>query len=205
MSNGETATVTKDSNQSSLEVHECVATNVKKSSSPLISEVSPQSNPPIGFSSFCSSRPNGVLIAEEHVAGYPLKRNRRKSLFQANRGKSRDRIIRNGKPLFFLVVVVLNSTWDLDSSQNLHFLSLMSVLGVGCRSWGGFFQCFFVKDYKRRTRWDCGLVLSTDLGSLNKVSRGRLPSFFSQICYFCGVWFGFLLISVKSCGEGLGC
>lgn len=28
----------------------------------------------------------------------------------------------------------------------------------------GLFQCFFVKDYKRRTRWDCGLVIR---------SRGR--------------------------------
>ena len=58
--------------QSSLEVHECVATNVKKSSSLLLSEVSPQSNSHIGFLSFCSSRPNGVLIREKQVVGYPL-------------------------------------------------------------------------------------------------------------------------------------
>ena len=94
------------------------------------------------------------------------------------------------------MVVVLNSTWDLDCPRfKLKSPLSLSSVGVGCecRSWGGFFQFFFVKDYKRITRWDCGLVLSTDLGSLNKVSRGRLPSFFSQICYFRAMKFGFFV------------
>ena len=109
------------------------------------------------------------------------------------------------------MVVVLNSTRELDCPRfnPKSPLSLSSVgVGCGCRSWGAFFQWFFVKDYKRRTGWDCdcGLVLSTDLGSLDKVSRGPLPNFFSQICYFRAVGFGFFfLISVKFCGEGLGC
>lgn len=49
----------------------------------------------------------------------------------------------------------------------------------------GFCQCFFVKDYKGRTRWDCGLVIR---------SRGRWGK--------CG-WFFFIVITVFASHNSL--